>query len=203
MSVKANASSSSPSGSIERAVDEQRAAGENQRGVVMNERCSLLVAIDGSPAAEEAIRYVGTMMAGKPSVEVHLLHVLPPVPPQLREHGGARSAAEEDALSAQLKVDRDDWAREQINLSQPLFEEAEYILAEAGLATRTFEEECRLPTGTEQLSEICVKAARSAGCNTIVVGRKSFSWLGELWHQHLCHEIVRRGEGFAVWVVCT
>lgn len=169
----------------------------------MNEQRSLLVAVDGSPAAEEAIRYVGTMMAGHPSVQVHVLHVLPPVPPRLREHGGAGSATEEDELGAKLKLDRDDWAQEQISHSQPLFEQAEFILAEAGLATSMLEEECRLPTDSEQLSEICVKAARNAGCNTIVVGRESFSWLGERWHQHLCHEIVRRGKGLTVWVVCT
>jgi len=169
----------------------------------MNERRGLLVAIDGSPAAEEAIRYVGTMMAGQPSVEVHLLHVLPPVPPTLREHGGAGSAAEEEALGTKLELERKDWEREQVNYSQPLFERAEFVLAEAGLATSMFEEVCRLPTDAEQLSEICLKAARNAGCNTIVVGRKSFSWLGERWHHHLCHEIVRRGEGFAVWVVCS
>lgn len=168
----------------------------------MNERRGLLVAIDGSPAAKEAIRYVATMMAGQPSVEVHLLHVLPPVPPRLREHRGAGSATEEDALGAKLKLERDDWEQEQISQTRPLFEQAERIMADAGLATSMFEEECRLPTDSEQLSEICVKAARNAGCNTIVVGRESFSWLGEHWHQHLCHEIVRRGEGFTVWVVC-
>jgi nucleotide-binding universal stress UspA family protein len=171
----------------------------------MSEQRRLLVAIDGSPAAKEAIRYVGTMMAGLSSaqVQVHLLHVLPPVPPRFREHGGAGSPAEEQALGDELEVDRDDWAREQVNLSQPLFAEAESILAEAGLATKALEEECRLPTGPEQLSEICVKAAQAAGCDTIVVGRKSFSWLGELWHQHLCHEIVQRAGGLTVWIVCT
>ncbi|MDX2342520.1 MAG: universal stress protein [Acidimicrobiia bacterium] len=169
----------------------------------MNEKRGLLVAIDGSPAAEDAIKYVGTMMAGQPSVEVHLLHVLPPMPPRLREHGGASSATEEQALGAKLELERNDWEREQISHSQPLFEQAEFVLAEAGLATSMMEEECRLATDSEQLSEICLKTARNAGCNTLVVGRESFSWLGERWHQHLCHEIVRRGEGFAVWVVCT
>jgi hypothetical protein len=143
------------------------------------------------------------MMARQPSVEVHLLHVLPPVPPRLREHGGAGSATEEEALGTKLELERKDWEREQISHSQPLFEQAEFILAETGLATSMFEEECLLPTDTEQLSEILLKAARNAGCNTIVVGRESFSWLGERWHQHLCHEIIRHGKGLTVWVVCS
>lgn len=169
----------------------------------MNERRNLLVAIDGSPSAEEAVRYVGRMMAGQPSVRVHLLHVLPPVPPQFREHGGTPSAMEEDAPGARLKIERDEWTQAQISQTRPLFEQAERILAEAELAASTFEEECRPPTDLKGLSDVCLEAAREAGCDTIVVGRKSFSWLGEHWHHHVCHEIVRHGEGFTVWVVCS
>jgi len=43
--------------------------------------------------------------------------------------------------------------------------------------------------------------ARSRKCDTVVIGRDSLSWLGELIHGDPAEEIVRQGKGFTIWVV--
>lgn len=37
--------------------------------------------------------------------------------------------------------------------------------------------------------------------STIVVGRQSFSRLRDLFHYHVANELVRKGQGFSIWVV--
>jgi hypothetical protein len=38
-------------------------------------------------------------------------------------------------------------------------------------------------------------------CDTVVIGRDSLSWLGELIHGDPVEELVRQGKGFTIWVV--
>jgi nucleotide-binding universal stress UspA family protein len=38
-------------------------------------------------------------------------------------------------------------------------------------------------------------------CDTVVIGRKSLSWLRELIDGDPAEELVRRGKGFTIWVV--
>jgi len=38
-------------------------------------------------------------------------------------------------------------------------------------------------------------------CDTVVIGRKSLSWLGDLIHGDPAEELIRQGKGFTIWVV--
>jgi K+-sensing histidine kinase KdpD len=46
-----------------------------------------------------------------------------------------------------------------------------------------------------------LEGARANQCGTVVVGRQSFSWLQELFQHHIGEELIRRGQGLAIWVV--
>ena len=55
-------------------------------------------------------------------------------------------------------------------------------------------------TGARATQEI-LKLAQMRKCDTIVIGRASLSWLGELIHGDPAEEFVRQGKGFTIWVV--
>ena len=57
------------------------------------------------------------------------------------------------------------------------------------------------PLNGEAVVTNILEAARANQCGTVVVGRDSFSWLQELFQHHVGEELVRRGQGFAIWVV--
>ena len=46
-----------------------------------------------------------------------------------------------------------------------------------------------------------LKLAQVRKCDTVVIGRKSLSWLGKLIHGDPAEEFVRQGKGFTIWVV--
>jgi len=46
-----------------------------------------------------------------------------------------------------------------------------------------------------------LEAAKNWNCGTLVVGKRAHSWLNELTAKHVGEELVRKGEGFAIWVV--
>jgi K+-sensing histidine kinase KdpD len=45
-----------------------------------------------------------------------------------------------------------------------------------------------------------LEAAQMNGCGTVVVGRQSHAWRRELSQYQIADELVRKGEGFTVWV---
>ena len=46
-----------------------------------------------------------------------------------------------------------------------------------------------------------LELARARKCDTVVVGRQSVSWFRALLRGDLSEELVRRGQGFTIWVV--
>ncbi len=48
----------------------------------------LLVMVDESPGTKRSVAYVARMIGGLRGFHVYLLHLLPPLPPELLEFGG-------------------------------------------------------------------------------------------------------------------
>ena len=46
-----------------------------------------------------------------------------------------------------------------------------------------------------------IEAAHKLNCGTIVVGRDSSPAFREIFQHHIGEELVRKGQGFAIWVV--
>jgi K+-sensing histidine kinase KdpD len=75
------------------------------------------------------------------------------------------------------------------------------VLRQGGIARGAIEAHyCYLMDGTRATQEI-LKLARARKCDTVVIGRKSLSWLGKLIDGDPAEELVRQGKGFTIWVV--
>ena len=69
----------------------------------------LLVVLDDSAASRSAVKYVGKFVGKRRRFRICLVHVLPPLPPELLEHGGSEDPAKEARLEADLKAEQQLW----------------------------------------------------------------------------------------------
>ena len=69
----------------------------------------ILVVLDDSEASMRAVRYAAKFARRRKRFSICLVHVLPPLPPALREHGGSSNSAEERRLDIALRVEQDRW----------------------------------------------------------------------------------------------
>jgi nucleotide-binding universal stress UspA family protein len=160
---------------------------------------SILVAVDESPEAERALRYVASFANGK--ITVRLLHLLPPIPSAHLEHGGAEDPQEEARLDAELREKREAWLREEEEKAQPVFERARTLLCSLGVPEAAISTECRPSVDSVAVARDCVEAAREGGCDTVAVGRSDQHGIKRIFHPHACSELVRKASGLTVWVV--
>ncbi|MHC4959245.1 MAG: universal stress protein [Planctomycetota bacterium] len=160
----------------------------------------ILVAVDDSAAAEQTLLYVARMIAGRPDFRVRLLHLLPLMPPELLEHGGAEDPGRERELEDELRAEQARWIERKEQEAEPVFARARRIL-ETGVAPGAVETECRASIDRVAVARDCVEAARESGCETIAIGREALPWHRELVRRHMCDELVRHARGLTVWVV--
>ena len=160
-----------------------------------------LIAIDKSEASIKTVTYVGRVLRGHTDAQVRLLHVLPPIPPELLEFGGAEQPQLEQRLSDELRQNQARWIETAKNDVQGSIDKALAILLESGLSSdqvsTTFSSPIHRPDVVREIFE----AAQTWKCGTLVVGRHTRSWIRELGSSHVGEELVRKGQGFAIWIV--
>jgi nucleotide-binding universal stress UspA family protein len=153
----------------------------------------LLIVVDESPATRKALEYVAQMAAGRPHFRVCLAHSLLSPPPQLVEFRGAEKK--------RLRTYKSRWISAGEMTEQLALKRANAILRRGGLARGSIEAHyCYMVDGTRATQQI-LRLARARKCDTVVIGRKSLSWLRDLIHGDPAEELVRRGKGFAIWIV--
>ena len=161
----------------------------------------LLLALDDTEASTQAVKYVGKTIGRDSAFAVHLLHVLAPLPPRLREFRGSENARTERTLEQELMVKRERWIKDAERAAQPIFNRATLLLRKAGVSSSAIETEFSVSVNRQDLINDIIDAGRTNGCRTIIVGRESFTWLRRIFHRHVADELVRKGKGFTVWVV--
>jgi len=162
---------------------------------------SLLIVSDESDATRRAVRYVATMVARRRGFRLCLAHVLPTLPPELLEFGGAEKPQTEERLDARRKADLQAWIAAAKETGGRVLEEARWTLREAGVAEAAIRTEFLDPLeGRDVVGEI-LNLTGLRHCHTIVIGRESHSWFTALIRGDLAGELVRRGKGFTIWVV--
>ena len=97
------------------------------------EKQKLLVALDEHAISTGLVNYLGKIISGKQDLEICLLHMLPPPPPQLREFRGSEDPQVEEQLDREMDVVYQRWTREAENAARPVFENATSILTRAGV----------------------------------------------------------------------
>ena len=69
----------------------------------------ILLVLDDSEIALRAVRYVAQFVGRRRQFRICLVHVLPPLPPSLEEHGGSSNAARERQLDLAMREEQDRW----------------------------------------------------------------------------------------------
>jgi nucleotide-binding universal stress UspA family protein len=167
----------------------------------MNRKKRILVVVDGSKASIRAVNYVGNMMAGKRDVTICLLNVLGPLPTELTEFGGSEDPEREEKLEKELKDKREQWIENAKTKALPRLKKAISIFKKARLPAKAVKTEFWIDVNSQGLAAGILEAGRLNKCNTVVVGRKSFSWLKEIFHHHVTDELIRKAQDLTVWVV--
>jgi hypothetical protein len=161
----------------------------------------LLVILDDSAASKRAVKYVGKFVGKRKGFRICLLHVLPPLPPELLEHGGSENPGKEARLGADQKVTQNRWISNANKASQKGLEEARAILRTAGISAETVQAVTSEPGENQDPADIILSLAREYKCRTVVVGRESVAWFQKLFNEQLSEELHRRGKEFTVWAI--
>src|SRR6185437_14799069 len=106
---------------------------EAQAGSCTNDSRILLV-LDDSEIALRAVRYVAQFVGRRRQFHICLVHVLPPLPPSLQEHGGSSDAAQERRLELAMKEEQERWIIATKQRAQKSLDEAGRLLTKSGIA---------------------------------------------------------------------
>jgi K+-sensing histidine kinase KdpD len=161
----------------------------------------LLVVLDDSVASRRAVKYVGKFVGKRRGFRICLVQVLPPLPPELQEHGGSEDPAKEARLEAHLKAEQHHWISAAKKTAQKGLDQARATLRKAGISAGTLQALFSEPGEGPDAADDILNMARGRRCRTVVVGRQSVSWFHELFSHELSEELLRRGKGFCVWAV--
>lgn len=161
----------------------------------------LLVVVDNSLASIRAVAYLAQILGGRRGFRVCLAHTLPSPPTRMLEFGGAAASQKEDWLEARLRASRHLWESAAKRKASGSLELAYADLRRAGFARGEIEVYFCYPSDKRNAPKEIIALAREQGCHTIVVGRRSLSWLRQLLQTNPADEIVRLGKGFTTWVV--
>jgi nucleotide-binding universal stress UspA family protein len=143
-----------------------------------SESMSLLVVVEESPAAKRAVSYVAKLIGRRRGFHIVLMHLFPPLPPDLLEVGAA----------AELRtLEKLEWAQR--------------ILRKGGVSAREIDFAFSNPKDSGDAANAVLKVARAQRCHTIVVAHHAHSWFREMFGGHLAEELLRQAKRFALWVV--
>jgi nucleotide-binding universal stress UspA family protein len=161
----------------------------------------LLVVLDDSAASKRAVKYVGKFVGKRKGFRICLLHVLPPMPSELLEHGGSENPMKESRLGANQKTEQQRWVSDAKRATQKSTDAARATLQTAGVSVGTVQALSYEPGENQDAADIILGVARGSRCRTIVVGRQSASWFQELFSEPLADELHRRGKEFSIWAI--
>ena len=160
-----------------------------------------LVAIDDSESTSRALSYLGGLLGDREDVELRLLHLLPPLPTELLEHGGSSDWAEEECIEAAQEADQEKWVKKATAAAQPILDAARSALLQHGVPEAVIQTRCLETTPEDDRANMLIREARAMMCETIVVGRNSLPWLRELFHRHVGQKLGGEARGFSVLII--
>ncbi len=161
----------------------------------------LLLFVDESSATNRAVRYVAKLIGQRRGFHVFLMHLLPPLPPELMEFGGSENPRKEQQLEVQLRNQQEQWIASRKAAVRPALDHAQKSLRNGGIPTQEIAFSFSDPREGRDAAGAILEMARDKHCRTIVVAHESHSWFREVFGGHLAEELVRKAKGFTVWVV--
>jgi len=162
---------------------------------------NLMVVVDESAATRRAVDYVTRMIGCQRGFHVYLLHLLPPLPAELLEFGGAEDPREEEKLQDELHRDQQAWIASVKAPAKPALSQAIDALRQAGLFTYEIELASSDPWDDRDATVAILNQAREKCCHTIVVGKDSHHWFRDLTGRPLTEHLLRHANEITIWVV--
>jgi nucleotide-binding universal stress UspA family protein len=162
---------------------------------------NLMLIVDESPATRRAVDYVTRMMGCHRGFHVYLLHLLPPLPAELLEFGGAEDPRQEQQLQAELHRDQQAWIASVKEPAGPTLRYAMDTLRDAGLFTYEIELACSDPRDDRDATVAILNQAREKRCHTLVVGSQSHPWFRQMAGARLTERLLRHAGEITLWVV--
>jgi nucleotide-binding universal stress UspA family protein len=119
----------------------------------------------------------------------------------MMEFDGAEGSPKDKWLEVRLRASRALWESAAKRKASGSLELAYAELRRAGFASGEIEFHFCYPNDRRNAPKEILTLARERGCHTIVVGRRSLSWLRKFLQTNPADELVRLGKGFTTWVV--
>ena len=162
---------------------------------------NILLAIDDREATKRVVEYVAAFIADRDDVNIHLVHALRPLPPQLMESPGAEDPTREQQIEKCQAAQQKSWKNRAATEIVPVLETARSQFIAANIpAQKVATHILQLNDRSDLVSEI-IRAAREYRCHTIVVGYNDYSWIKEKFHAHIAEQLIAQSERLAVCVV--
>jgi len=163
-------------------------------------RHKILIALDGSENAMQAVAYAGDVTCACKEFEITLYHVFE-TPPMFMEHGGTETPAEEKNRQEQLHIDRKKWVEMRRDwVEKEIFEPARQILKEKGVREDTTPVHTKADLKPDVAWSI-VQEVEQDGYDTVVLGRRGVSMLREFMFGSVTSKVIHHIKGCAIWVV--
>lgn len=161
----------------------------------------LLLVVDESPGSRSAIQYVGRFLGRRRGFRVHLLYLLPPLPPQLLEFGGAEDPRREERLHAELRRGQEEWIASARASAEPVLNEAARFLRKAGITSRNICSEFSYPTEPREAARTILEQAQAKKCSTVVIGHKAHSWFRKIASGDVAERVLQFASDISLWIV--
>jgi len=162
---------------------------------------NLLLIVDESPATRHAVDYVTRLLGCHRGVHVYLLHLLPPLPAELLEFGGAEDPRQEQRLQTELRREQQDWIAAVKAPARPVLDAAVATLRDAGLFTYEIDMASSDPLDDRDPVIALLKQAHEKHCHTIVVGNHTHPWFRKMAGASLIEHLLRHAKDITIWVV--
>lgn len=155
----------------------------------------VLVPIDASEGALQAVRYVGKMLGGVKDVHVTLFHAMRGLDVFMQGFGESfvlshdrdwLTRVDQELLEAEKEMDR-------------FFDQARGVLVGAGLDGERVA--TKLVKGVSSRAGAVINEAREGGYGTVVMGRRGLSRIQEFFMGRVSSKVIQMAKGLTVWVV--
>ena len=144
----------------------------------------ILIAVDRTETAMNAVKYVGTIIGTIKPPRISLLYVYPEPPPNFYQKGGLLP----------------DYENEKKQIARQIFSDSSIILKECGIDSENIDSVTRMAEG-KTISQTILDVQKEGEYGTVVVGKRGVSKAEEFLFGSISNALVHSSGGFAVWVV--
>jgi hypothetical protein len=162
---------------------------------------NLMLIVDESPATRRAVDYITNLLGCHRGVHVYLLQLLPPLPAELLEFGGAEDPREEQQLQSDLHREQQAWIASVKAPARKVIDAAVSDLRGAGLFTYEIELAHTDPLDDRDPTVSLLHQAREKHCHTLVVGAQTHPWFHKLTGAPLTEHLLRHAKDVTLWIV--